>query len=415
MGFYSTLREARGDDEALQTCIESVVDQLESAIDPARPGLLLGRIQSGKTRAFLGVVARSFDRGFDIALVMTKGTRTLASQTVKRIGRDFRTFIDNDEMMVFDIMETPDMLTRSELRRKLVIVAKKEHNNLDRVTTLLFETYPELGSRRIILIDDEADLASVRFTKKKGNDEVEQGTIASRIDDLRRLAGDRISFLQVTATPYALYLQPQDYEESAIASEVFYPKRPAFTVLLPMHDAYVGGDDYFGGHGPDNLRYYLYVEVLDKEHDALRSNDGRTIRDDRLWISENILVLRRALLTFLASVSIRRRQQSELEQPRAKFAMIIHNDTGKAAHTWQWDTVGRLARAFEAAATQDDPRLRAGIDAAYDDLARSVTANGGHLPTKHDIYQDVKSLILDGELNVQRVNSDVQLGPLQGR
>lgn len=43
----------------------SVVDQLDTADDPNRPGMLLGKIQSGKTRAFLGVIARAFDRGYD--------------------------------------------------------------------------------------------------------------------------------------------------------------------------------------------------------------------------------------------------------------------------------------------------------------------------------------------------------------
>ena len=87
--------------------------------------MLLGKIQSGKTRGFLGVITRAFDRGFDIALVFTKGTKTLARQTVRRISSDFKQFIDDEEVSVYDIMEMPERLTRSELRRKIVIVAKK--------------------------------------------------------------------------------------------------------------------------------------------------------------------------------------------------------------------------------------------------------------------------------------------------
>lgn len=410
MGFYARLRDERQDDEPLQTCIDRVVAKLDDAVDPDKPGMLLGKIQSGKTRAFLGIVARAFDLDFGVAIILTKGTRTLASQTVKRISRDFRKFIQDDEITVFDIMSAPDDLTKSELKRKLVIVAKKQVHNLDRIKTL-FEDYPILQKRRVLLVDDEADMASVRFTKKKGFDEFDQGAIATKMDELRgSLPG--IAFLQVTATPYALYLQPEDYSNSSIAKDIFYPKRPAFTELLPIHDAYVGGDAYFGGHGQDDPRAYLYVEVDDREHDALRSGDGRAIRDDRLWTSDNIKILRRSLITFLLAVSIRRRQQVALELPRQKYAMIIHNDTQRAAHTWQWETVGKLTRAFEAAAEADDPRLRAVFDEAYADLRRSVLADGGHMPDPSESFQEVVTLITDGELNVQRVNSDVQLEPL---
>lgn len=166
-GFYARLRDLRQDDQQLQDCIERVVDKLDSADNPDKPGMLLGKIQSGKTRAFLGVIARAFDRDYDVAIVLTKGTKTLAGQTVKRIGRDFRKFVDNDEIVVFDIMSAPDPLTRSELRRKLVIVAKKQAQNLQRIHTLFDEKYPSLTKRRVLIVDDEADLASVRFFKKK--------------------------------------------------------------------------------------------------------------------------------------------------------------------------------------------------------------------------------------------------------
>ncbi|MGP4674807.1 Z1 domain-containing protein [Agrobacterium pusense] len=411
MGFYSEIRDNRQDDEALQQCIERVVDQLREADDPDRPGMLLGKIQSGKTRAFLGVIARAFDRGYDIAIVLTKGTKTLANQTVKRINRDFRRFIDDDELMVFDIMSTPDDLRKAELRRKMIIVAKKQTNNLARIQSFFDEKYPELKSKQVLLVDDEADTASVRFTRRRGQTDVDQGTIANQMDALRASLNS-ISFLQVTATPYALYLQPDDYEASTQASDVFFPKKPAFTVLLPIHDAYVGGDAYFGGHGPDDPRHYLHVEVNDREHDALRSNDGRSIRADRLWTSENVKVLRTALITFLLSVAIRRRQQAEQEQRPQKYAMIIHNDTQRAAHSWQWDTVGRLMEAFGEAAETADARLRNVFNEAYSDLSRSVIADQGHIASSDELYQDVVNLIIDGELNVQRVNSDVQLEPL---
>ena len=178
-GFFEQLCIERKDDAELSACVERVVQQLQklpSSIDG--PGMLLGKIQSGKTRGFLGVIAKAFDEGFDIAIVLTKGTITLANQTVKRIGKDFKSFIDDDRVVIFDIMEMPERLTKAEQRRKIVIVAKKQAKNMERVLDLFDKRYPELRDKRVLLVDDEADLASVRFVKKKDSDVIEQGKIA---------------------------------------------------------------------------------------------------------------------------------------------------------------------------------------------------------------------------------------------
>lgn len=82
------------------------------------------------------------------------------------------------------------------------------------------------------------------------------------------------SFLQVTATPYSLYLQPEE-EVSFNGTLLFKPKRPAFTVLLPTHDKYVGGDEYFNkSTDPDSLGLYFFREVPTQERDALKKKTG---------------------------------------------------------------------------------------------------------------------------------------------
>jgi hypothetical protein len=246
-GFYARLRISRGDDDALAACIDRVVKQLEdTSTSGDRPGMLLGKIQSGKTRAFVGVIARAFDRGFDISVVFTKGTKTLSAQTVARLAHDLREFIEEDEVLVFDIMQPPGKLTKSEQRRKLVIVAKKQAKNLERIIQFFDKDYPDLKGRKVLIVDDEADLASIRFVRKKDQPDIEQGKIADQMDTMRRLVA-KVAYLQVTATPYSLYLQPDSYEVEVEEGYIFKPKKPAFTELLPIHGGYVGGDDYFIG------------------------------------------------------------------------------------------------------------------------------------------------------------------------
>src|SRR6266566_997234 len=238
---YPQIAANRKDDQELQACVRGTVEQLlKEETSTKRPGVLLGKIQGGKTRAFIGVIASAFDQGYDVAVVLTKGTKSLARQTLNRVQRDFEPFFADDLVHVFDIMALPS-LTNYELSHKLIFVVKKEDDNLKRLLSAFRDAHPSLRERKVLIIDDEADFTSLSLRKKDG--EITVGVIAGMIDELRDLVRSS-SFLQVTATPYSLYLQP---EEPVIrnGNPLFHPKRPAFTEILPDHPNYVGGEYYF--------------------------------------------------------------------------------------------------------------------------------------------------------------------------
>lgn len=404
--YYSRLRSYRNDDDKLAACIESIVDQLETAgTSDSKPGMLLGKIQSGKTRGFVGVIAKAFDRGYDIALVLTKGTKTLSAQTVRRLSSDFEEFIDDDEFLVLDIMNLPGKLTRSELRRKIVIVAKKQAKNLERLIAFM-QNHDGLQNRKVLIVDDEADLASVRFVKKKGAATISQGTIADQIDVLREMS-EGVAFLQVTATPYSLYLQPEGYDETASGeSYVFKPKRPAFTELLPIHAGYVGGDHYFGSFNDDDPRCKLFVEVSEQEQNALRKQDKRRINHNNVLESDNAEGLRRAITTFVVAVGIRQWQQREAGLRPKKYAMVIHNDIQRAAHSWQDQVIDWIFAAIVDAAENEPARLKPLFDDAYDDLYASVTADGGRMPPRDEAFDAFIDALQCDDVVVEKVNSD---------
>lgn len=404
-GFYARLRQKRGDDDLVAACVDRVVNQLDAiSTSGDRPGMLLGKIQSGKTRGFVGSIARAFDGGFDIAVVLTKGTKTLSAQTAARLNFDFSEFVDYDEFLVLDIMKLPGKLTKSELRRKLVIVAKKQSQNLDRLIQFLSDN-ETLKGRRILIVDDEADLAGVRFVKNKQTDLVDQGIIAGKIDTLRNMSSG-VAFLQVTATPYSLYLQPDDYESTISASFIFMPKKPAFTELLPINTEYVGGDFYFGDFEDDDYRSHLYVEVSEIEQDALRREDRRRISPARVLDTPNASGLRRSIITFILAACIRRWQQSELGERPQKYAMIIHNDTQKAAQSWQANVVEWIIAALLDAATNKPQKLNTLFSEAYDDLNNSVKAGSGRMPNRKRAFELLLSTLRDDEIVQEIVNSD---------
>ena len=139
---YKEFSKQMGYTSEYKACIENCVsDLINTTTSEDHPGMLLGKIQSGKTRTFLGIVALAFDEAFDVVIVLTKGTNALAVQTVKRIKRDFKSWVKEDEVQVYDVMQAPELTEWTIDESKQIIICKKEDDNLKRLDRLLFEDY----------------------------------------------------------------------------------------------------------------------------------------------------------------------------------------------------------------------------------------------------------------------------------
>lgn len=408
--FYDQLVAKRGDTPALTANVEETVQKLkDQATSTRKPGVLLGRIQSGKTRAFLGIIARGFDSGFDLAVILTKGTKSLARQTLTRVKQDFSEFISTDKVQVFDIMTAP-ALTPYELNQKIIFIVKKEDDNLERLLDTVKSKYPSLREKKVLIIDDEADLASVSFKKEKGGT-VGVGTISRQIDELRGLVVDS-DFLQVTATPYSLYLQP-DEEVVSNGSSLFLPKRPAFTVVLESHDKYVGGDYYFErSNDPDSPAYYFYREVPLSEREALKIEDRRRLRIENVMDEKNIQVLRDGMVTFMTAGAIRRLQQRESNEKEQKYSFLFHTEQIRKSHAWQERVAIAIRDSLVQGAEEDSPFFDMLLRYAYADLKRSVLLEGTSLPDFDAVKREVIDSLSSGQLMITKVNSDKDIEEL---
>lgn len=411
-GFYDQLKQSRGDDNDLAQCVEETITKLVAVKDTStkKPGILLGKIQSGKTRAFIGVIARAFDKDYDIAIILTKGTKALAEQTYARLLTDFKEFVDDHRMQIFDIMSVPTNLVAWELRQKIVMVVKKEKNNLKRTFKALMETYPDLQHKKILIIDDEADYASVSYRRDKENGTIEQGTIGRMIDELRTQVA-KSDFLQVTATPYALYLQPDDsLPESGYT---FVPKRPAFTVLLPTHPYYVGGDFYFAEDlDPSKVGYHVFQEIPTEERDALQKADGRRFKLDEVLTTKAIKMLRKAVTNFIVGGCIRQLQQIATGEKEQYYSFIIHTERSRASHTWQIQVIENLIDNFKRIAFEDSLKFEDLIRQAYEDLAPSLRAGKFNVPVLAEVLAKVTESVKEERIMTTRVNSDTDVNQL---
>lgn len=410
-GFYERLKQTREDGDDLARCVEETVSKMAAQDTSAKkPGILLGKIQSGKTRAFIGVIALGFDRGYDIAIVLTKGTKALAEQTHARLSTDFKEFVDDHQLQIFDIMHVPENLVAWELKQKIVMVVKKEKNNLKRTFKALMETYPNLQHKKVLIIDDEADYASVTYRRDKESGIIEQGTIGRMIDELRTKVAQS-DFLQVTATPYSLYLQPDDsLPESGY---IFLPKRPAFTVLLPTHPYYVGGDFYFADDlDPSKVGYYVFQEIPAEERDALQKSDGRRFNLDEVLTTKAIKMLRKAVTNFIVGGCIRQLQQVAAGEKEQYYSFIIHTERARASHGWQIQVVDSLIDSFKRIASENSHEFETLIREAYEDIAPSLRAGGFDIPTPEDVFQKVSESVREERIMATKVNSEIEVRQL---
>ena len=194
-----------------------------------------------------------------------------------------------------------------------------------------------------------------------------------------------------------------------VGESLFKPKRPAFTVLLPTHDKYVGGDEYFDKSAEsDSPGFYFFREVPIQERDALKSEDRRRLQIDRVLTEKNVSVLRDAIVTFLVGGAIRRLQQ-RTAGPRhkpLKYSFLFHTEQSRNSHQWQ-ETVARSVRdALVDQSRVDSPLFNELLRTAYLDLKRSIELEAMELPTMEEVKAAVVDALEMGQLMITKVNSD---------
>lgn len=222
--------------------------------DQAPRALLYGRIQSGKTVSMILTSALCLDNGFRVVVVLTTDNVALVKQTAGRF-KDLdgpRVFAGVKEGPSYEWQGQEEELRASVAEDGIVLVCAKNSFNLPEVIRFLVQidasTYP------VLVLDDEADAATPDTTlAARSSARPNAPSVPSRMHRLvfANDAPGEVGFslgeelphslyVQVTATPYVLFLQREAGET-----------RPTDTFLLEAGEGYCGGEVFFGDFDPN--------------------------------------------------------------------------------------------------------------------------------------------------------------------
>lgn len=237
----------------LADSVKNTVDGFMGKLSQTEPKiaqnvLLLGNVQSGKTAQVLGVLSALADDGdHKVFLYLTTDSVDLQEQTVKRAEANLKNFIvlsENDDRSFMQVMKA---------NNPILVVIKKNARVLKRWRNL-FASQSSLKGYPLVIVDDEADAASLNTNADKPDKDV--STINKLLNDIKNSCCQSL-FIQLTATPQSLLLQ---HEES--------DWQPEFIHFFEAGEKYIGGNFVFS----DPPSYI--VRFIDSELDDMKDASG---------------------------------------------------------------------------------------------------------------------------------------------
>ena len=407
--------------DCITETVDALIDTNLSNDEAKEPVLLLGNIQCGKTDTFENIIGLAFDKGVDIAVIFTKNNTALTKQTKMRAEKDYDAFAEGKghrvTVHIHDIMEIRSVgLNQATVdNSKTVIVCKKQTNNLKALIELFTKKNKFLKYKKVLIVDDEADFASRNYKKtgRGGNSNLEALRTTEQIDDFRCILDDNCRYLQVTATPYSLLLQPDG--QLNLANGSLEPFKPRFISVVPTHDKYIGAKQYFEeSKNVDSMYSYLYNGVSPKGMQVLYKS-YRPYLTEKGHESKNLFELECAICTYLMATAVRRIQERKKNSKTDyRTSALFHIEISKDKHDWQCELIESIVNDMKAQFKKGtfskwltdcmaiaDKFLKESIDAGKKEGLITVD-----YPSTDSIHQEIKQMFDKDNINVTKVNSD---------
>ena len=220
----------------LGKCINPRLEQ-----DHANTGSVIGYVQSGKTTSFNALAMLAIDNGFKFIIVLGGRTNNLLNQNREEFERNLSSMLDDSKVnLAPSEIGSISSLNLNRLKQNgsdlfpalpIISVNLKHQGHIRRLTSVLKKHKKILAATNVLIIDDEADNASLN--SMVSSEEYDESAVYASIKDMRE-ALPRHSLVQYTATPQALLLISK--------SDKMSPQWVRF--ITPGND-YVGTKDFF--------------------------------------------------------------------------------------------------------------------------------------------------------------------------
>lgn len=387
-------------------------------------GLVMGSVQSGKTANMIGLAAMAAHYDWNMIIILSGSIDNLRKQTRDRFFHDLKKsggvswhvldytsnpdyFIDIDDKKKYlsdDISLNifQDGKSDSKWLHRYVMVCLKNSKRLERLIKWLHSNPGKAARMRILVIDDEADQASVNTRKMDGvesEEEIERTAVNQYIIDLVNGRDEEgktstapfqaMNYISFTATPYANVLN-EAYESS------LYPKN--FISSLPESKEYFGAKVIFGSSTDDKYPGLNIVRrIPDIEVKALKGiHDGSavTLPDE----------MKKSIAWFLCASAVLRRRGH-----KKPISMLIHTTALQNGHLSEYETIrdwmvrerttGSILSLCESVYSEEVQNF------TFDDLKNGYPDYGNinkvvaDMPTFDEIKDEIE-LILSGVENI---------------
>lgn len=220
--------------------INSFQDDVLKTLDSQKNIILIGQVQSGKTRNVIEICQKALQKySYDLVIVFSGNTNDLNQQTYERFEKEHYNVVASNSL------DKVNKLT------SLIIVALKQVDNIKNIQNFIINHQDKF--KKTLVIDDECDFCGINTAK----DAYEYTRVYEGIYSDIANSCSETKVIKLTATPFANILSTKNHLE----------KKPKIFVL-PTNNDYTGinffnklNDFIFIRDGNDN-KNHLILESL---------------------------------------------------------------------------------------------------------------------------------------------------------
>ena len=378
-------------------------------------GLVTGSVQSGKTANMAGLVSMAADCNWNFFIILSGTIDNLRKQTRDRFKKDLKQS-EGILWRVLDFTGEDKKFAEGELKlnplgkktfaNRYVTVCLKNKRRLESLIEWLYDDEKRTPKLRIVVIDDEADQASVNTAEITPEEEQERCAINQLIVNLVNgkksdgsvpdVSFQAMNYIAYTATPYANILNERP-------GESLYPKD--FICTLPESTEYFGAKVIFGNDEKDCPGLGITRPIssaeekeLKKLHKGLQTSLPAGMKDAIAW--------------FLCTSAIQRLNH---KMKKKSISMLIHTTSIQKQHFNVYDAVKLwLANSSEVInvckcvySREKDSVTKADLQAANPDYGYLDTIEETYLefatilPEIYSLVNDIRSILLDDDKKLQ--------------